>query len=180
MLERLRQTVDSRTWEPFVRLYTPLLYRWLTPYGLLRQDVDDILQEVFAVVARDLAKFHHNHRRGAFRRWLKTVLVNRLRAFRRSRRQAAASSLADYLEDPRGDPSRLLELEHDGFIIRRALERIEPEFKPATWQAFSRLLGDHADPEKISADLGMSVAAIYTAKSRVMKRLRQEIQYFLD
>jgi RNA polymerase sigma-70 factor (ECF subfamily) len=56
------------------------------------------------------------------------------------------------------------------------MELIEPEFKPATWQAFSRLALDEAEPEKVAAELGLTVNAVFIAKSRVMRRLREEIE----
>src|SRR5262249_34118402 len=87
LLERLRRQTDGESWEHFPHSSPPLLYAWLRRYSLREQDADDIVQEVLAVVARELPRFQHNHRRGAFRRWLRIILVNRLRQFRRNRRQ---------------------------------------------------------------------------------------------
>ena len=58
------------------------------------------------------------------------------------------------------------------------LERIEPEFTPPTWQAFRRWVVEGMDPEQVAAELGTSLTAVYNAKFRVMKRLRQVAQDF--
>lgn len=186
MLELLRQRPDSPTWEQFVQIYQPLLYGWLRRSGLRHQDADDVVQEVMAVVARELPKFRHNQQCGAFRRWLRTILVNRLREFRRSSRSAIPSNglllekLAGQLADSHCGLTRLFNLEHDMHVIHRTMERIEPEFRPQTWHAFRRLMLDNDDAETVARELGVSVDSLYMAKSRILKRLRQEIGAFLD
>jgi RNA polymerase sigma-70 factor (ECF subfamily) len=186
LLEQLGQRHDSPGWEAFVRLYQPLLYGWLRRSGLRHQDADDVVQEVLAVVARELPKFEHNQRCGAFRRWLRNILVNRLREFRRSSRNkvqgnsALLDQLAGQLADSHCGTTRLFDIEHDLHLIHRTLDRIKPEFRPKTWTAFRRLLLENADPETVARELGTTVDALYMAKSRVMKRLRQEVGTFLS
>src|SRR6516162_76351 len=86
LLDRLRASSEAPDWERFVSLYTPLIQGWLRRYAVQSEDVDDLVQEVLAVVLRDLPAFRHNQRSGAFRCWLRTITINRLRAFWKSRR----------------------------------------------------------------------------------------------
>jgi RNA polymerase sigma-70 factor (ECF subfamily) len=86
LLERLRLRPDAASWKRLVELYTPLIRNWLRPYHLQDSDSDDVTQEVLAVLVRELPNFHHDLRQGAFRRWLRTITVNRLRTFWRSRK----------------------------------------------------------------------------------------------
>src|SRR5688572_19727115 len=86
LLERLRKRPDPEAWQQLLGLYTPLLSHWLRRQGLHPQDVDDLSQEVLSVVVRELPHFQHNQRRGAFRHWLRTVLVNCVHTFQRSQR----------------------------------------------------------------------------------------------
>jgi RNA polymerase sigma-70 factor (ECF subfamily) len=169
-----------------VDLYGPLLGAWLRRQGVRPQDAEDLVQEVLGVVAREMPEFRHNRRPGAFRAWLRAILVNRLRAFWRARRSqpvaAGGPPLPEWeeLEDPAGPLSRLWDQEHDRHVLRRLLELIEPEFAPATWQAFRRLTFDGQPAAAVARELGLSVNAVWLAKSHVLRRLRQEARDLLD
>ena len=187
LLEQLRDKPDGAAWTRLVDLYTPLLRGWLGRHGLQACDVEDLVQDVLAVVVRELPHFRHNRRTGAFRRWLRTILVHRLRNFWRARRtqpQPAGGSellhLIEQLSDPDNDLSRLWDEEHDQYVIRRLLERIESEVTPSTWQAFRRVVVEGRDEETVAAELGLSVNAVFIAKSRVLSRLRREADGILD
>src|SRR5437868_1534337 len=132
LLQRLRAEPDDDDWRRLVDLYTPLLQQWLRGYGLQASDVDDLTQEVLAVVVRELPKFQHNQRPGAFRRWLRTILVNRLRGFWRARQsrplpgnQGDLGKLLEELEDPQSGLSQLWDQQHDRHVMARLLEQIE-------------------------------------------------------
>jgi RNA polymerase sigma-70 factor (ECF subfamily) len=182
LLDRLRLQPDAASWKRFTDLYAPLLGGWLRRQGVQPQDADDLVQEVLGVVVRELPHFEHNQRPGAFRSWLRTILANRLRAFWRKRhgQPAAAGQELEQLEDPEASLSRLWDQEHDRYILGRLLELIEPEFAPATWQAFRRVTLDEQSPAAVARDLGLSVNAVWLAKSRVLRRLRQESRLLLD
>src|SRR5436305_2067412 len=179
LLERLRTQPDDRAWRRLVDLYTPLLHGWLRRYGVRPEDAEDLVQEVLGVVVRELPGFRHDQRRGAFRCWLRTILVHRLRAFWRSARArpvADADGVLDQLEDPDSGLSRLWDEEHDRHVLRRLLELIEHDFEPATWQAFRRVVLDGLRPAAAAAELGVSVNAVLIAKSRILSRLREEMR----
>src|SRR5215470_6627652 len=110
LLQRVRERNDAAGWERLVQLYTPLIRTWVGRHVPQSGDVDDVVQQVFAVVVARLPDFVHSGRPGAFRHWLRSITVNHLRAFWRSRRQPAAQAeveaVLDQLEDPASDPSR--------------------------------------------------------------------------
>jgi RNA polymerase sigma-70 factor (ECF subfamily) len=187
LLQRLREQPDGDAWRRLVELYTPLLRQWLGRYGLQPSDVDDLTQEVLTVVVRELPGFEHNQRAGAFRRWLRTILVHRLRGFWRARQArplAAGDSdlgqVLEQLEDPESGLSRLWDREHDRHVMGRLLEQIEPTVTPNTWQAFRRVVLEGKDEEAVAAELGLSVNAVFIAKSRVLARLRREARGLID
>src|SRR6266404_2049304 len=101
-LNRLCVRPDEDSWKRFVDLYAPLIRGWLRRYSVSEEDAEDLAQEVLAVVVRELPSFQHNHQRGAFRSWLRTVAVNQLRALWCTRRGEAAvtgnSEIARMLE----------------------------------------------------------------------------------
>ena len=187
LLERLRDPADAGAWQRLVQLYTPLLAGWLRRHALQPPDVDDLVQEVLAVVVRELPRFRHNQRAGAFRHWLRTILANRLREFWRAQRaRPLATGASDFLrrleqlEDPDSGLSRLWDEEHDRQVAARLLRLIEPEVTPTTWQAFRRVALEGAAPEAVAAELGLTVNAVFIAKSRVLQRLRRETRGLFD
>lgn len=187
LLERLRQQPDAGAWRRLVDLYSPLIHGWLRRHFLPEADAADVVQEVLAVVVRELPHFEHNRRPGAFRSWLRTITAHRLREFWRARRsRPLATGDSDFarrleqLEDPASGLSRLWDEEHDRHVARRLLQLIEPDFAATTWQAFCRLVLEGEAPDAVAADLGLSVNAVFVAKSRVLQRLRQEQRGLLD
>src|SRR5688572_16649471 len=105
LLEQLRDRRNTAAWERWMALYTPLMRLWLRSASLQAADVDDVTQRVLAVVVNKLPNFAHNGRAGAFRAWLRTIMVNELRAFSRERNWADDSML-DQLIDPNSDLNR--------------------------------------------------------------------------
>ena len=187
LLERLRDRADAEAWQRLVDLYSPLLSSWLRRHALQDADMNDLVQEVLVTVAREAARFEHSGRPGAFRHWLRNILANRLREFWRGRRLRPTATgdsdfvaLLDQLEDPDSGISRLFDQEHDQHIVRRLLAMIEPQFAPSTWQAFRRVVLEGAQPDAVAKELGLTVNAVFIAKSRVLQRLRQEACQFLD
>jgi len=187
LLERLNDRSDSVAWRRLVDLYSPLINDWLHRHGVSAEDAEDLTQEVLEVVVREVSRFRHNGRAGAFRTWLRTITINCLRQSWRSRRsrvQATGSPditvMLDQLEDPASDLSRLWDRDHDQHVLQRLLELIEPDFQPATWRAFRRQVIDGASAETVAAELGLTVNAVLIAKSRVLSHLRRNAQGLVD
>jgi RNA polymerase sigma-70 factor (ECF subfamily) len=187
LLERLRDRADSEAWERLIDLYSPLLSGWLRRHELQSADEDDLVQEVLLIVAREAPRFEHTGRPGAFRNWLRTILANRLHEFWRERRVRPAATgdsdftaLLDQLVDPDSSISHLWDQEHDEHVARRLLAMIEPQFAPSTWQAFRRVVLEGARPDAVAAEMGLTVNAVFIAKSRVLQRLRSESRGLLD
>ena len=181
LLERLRLCPDPASWQRLVDLYTPLIAGWLRRQQVQAADVDDLTQEVLATVVRELPHFRHDLRQGAFRRWLRSIAVNRLRTLWRARLPSPlGEQTLDRLEDPASDLSRLWDEEHDRHVVRRLLELIEPDFEPATWEAFRMLVLEGKPTQEVAAALSLSPNAVRIAKSRVLGRFRVEIDGLID
>jgi RNA polymerase sigma-70 factor (ECF subfamily) len=187
LLDRLRTAPDEASWQRLDDLYRPWLRRWLLGRDpTLREEADDLVQEVLSVLVREVSHFRHD-RPGSFRRWLLQVTVHRLQAFWRSRRRRSlphgappADDLLAQVADPASELSRRWDRDHDQHVVQRLLELIEPEFAPTTWQAFRRVVLDDGKPAQVAAELGLSVNAVLLAKSRVLSRLRLEGRGLLD
>lgn len=182
LLDRLRDSPDDGSWQRLVEIYTPLIRGWLRRQSALEQDADDLVQEVLHVVLRKLPEFRRQEQAGSFRSWLRAIAVNCLRdhwrtATRRRDRGAGDTQvveLLDRLADPRSGLSRQWDREHDRHVAARLLQLIEPHFQPTTWRAFERVALDGLTPDAVADELGITVNAVFIAKSRVLTRLRQE------
>jgi len=184
LLERIRKETDADAWERFVVIYTPWI-NWVLRHGSVSaNDMDDLRQDVMAVVFREIARFQHNGQTVAFRRWLRNVVLNRLRSHWRKRRHSEqhVESTDDLqaLADPFPALEDLWEREHDRHVTETLMRLVEPAFTRSTWLAFRGqvLLGLRA--EEVATELGITVNAALLAKSRVLRRLRDEAAGLLD
>lgn len=181
LLDRLRQPKERAAWERFVHLYTPLLCRWAKQLGLQDSDVHDLVQDVFAILVQKLPEFRYDQDR-TFRGWLQAVVRNRWRETRRRRVAVPMDAQAgQFSELPCPEDSGIFgETEYRRELLRRALELIERDFQPATWQAWREFVVADRPAADVARELNMSPHAVYLAKSRVLRRLREELEGFLD
>ncbi len=186
LLERLRTSPDEAAWRRLDDLYQPLIRRWLLRDPSLREDADDIVQEVMSVLVRELPNFRRR-RNGSFRRWLRTITAHRLAGHYRSRKNRPVAlgcpveeSPLTQLADPTSELSRQWDREHDRYVLSRLMELIAPLFEETTLAAFRRVAFDGIAPAQAAAELGMSLNAVLVAKSRVLSMLRQEAKGLID
>lgn len=187
LLDRLRDGTDDAAWRDLAAMYTPLLRGWMRRYEVQPSDADDLIQEVLAVAARELPRFDHSGRAGAFRAWLRTTLVHRLRDFWRSQQRRAVAKggsdvlrQLDQLEDPQSALSQLWQREHDEHVLRHLLQSSQSKFTQSTWAAFRRIVFDGAKPADVAAELGITVNAALIAKSRILSHLKQQARGLTD
>ena len=182
LLQRLLDHGDAAAWTRLTQLYAPLIRACLGRHLPQSADVDDLTQQVFTVVVEKLPEFRHSGRPGAFRAWLRGICVNRVRMFWRTRPPSVPDSeeALRQLEDPDSDLSREWNAEHDSHVVRSLLRVMEQEFEPATLRVFRMLALENRPAPDVAAELGMSVAAVWGAKSRVLRRLREEGEGLLD
>jgi RNA polymerase sigma-70 factor (ECF subfamily) len=180
LLERLRQPSPHADWTRFVELYTPLLLEWARRAGLQPQDAADLVQDVFIAVLKDLPRFHYDKSK-SFRGWLRTVAQRKWANRQRDRKKLAEVQEAA-LADVAG-PENLeayWDAEHNQRLTARALELMQAEFEPNTWKACWEFVVHARPAADVGAELGISENAVYLAKWRVTRRLREELQGLLD
>jgi RNA polymerase sigma-70 factor (ECF subfamily) len=181
LLDRLKGAgPDAADWHRLKAIYLPLIRSWLAGVPELRDEADDLAQDVFVVLLRGLPSFERR-RHGSFRAWLRQVAANRIRAFRKANRKYARGTgqgegdrLLAQLEDPTSDLSRQWDRDHDQHLLRKLLAAVGPDFEPSTWQAFTRFALDGLPAADVARELAMSESAVVQAKFRVLKRLREE------
>jgi RNA polymerase sigma-70 factor (ECF subfamily) len=178
----LRDARNAEAWEQFVDIYAPLVHGFCRRRGLQEADAADVAQDVMTVVAQAIRKFEYDPQKGKFRNWLLTVVRSKFNNFvARQRRQpepVGVSTLELQLTAAATEASDASGWEEDYYrrIFHWAAERIRGEFSESTWQAFWRTGVEGRDGKDVADALGLSIGAVYTAKCRVIARLREEIQ----
>lgn len=182
LIQRLQQN-DVPAWSDLVHIYSPLIYHWCKRQGLADQDCADVVQEVFRSVVTNIKKFRKSAPGDTFRGWLRVVTRNKiLDHFRRSGREldgaggtAAQIRLAQTpdLDDDLSWDQEELQAEHAVFL--RAIEIIRKDFKEQTWQAFWLVVIEGKTAQEAADELGMRPGTVRVAKSRVLKRLREQL-----
>ena len=186
LLERVKAN-EPAAWQQLVELYGPLVYYWCRQQHLNPEDVADIFQEVFRSVSGQIGRFRNDRREDSFRGWLLTITLNKIRDhFRSQRARPEASGGSDAsrrlaeIEAPREDSCDVEDPGQKGQFLHRALDLIRGEFENETWLAFWRSTVEGQFAAGIALDLGISVNAVYKAKSRVLHRLRMELKDLVD
>lgn len=183
LLQRVQSDTGSEEWQRLLNLYQPLISGWLRQRSTPAHDADDLTQEVLAVVVRELPRFSHSGQTGAFRAWLRAITANRLRAYWRSgkgKHNMDVQNLADQLEDPNSELSQQWDRQHDLHVLRKLVDTVEAEFERNTILAFKGVTLEDRKAEQIASELGISTVAVYIAKSRVLKRLKELAQGLID
>ncbi|HEY7154794.1 MAG TPA: sigma-70 family RNA polymerase sigma factor [Gemmataceae bacterium] len=181
------QTGEQDAWKDLTNLYRPLILGWLQRQGVPARDLDDLSQEVLLSVVKHLPTFEHTGHRGAFRSWLRTIVCSRTGDYWRASERglqadggSGATATLQQIADPNSDLNRRWDEEHDRYVLDCLLDLVEEEFEPATVRAFRRLALDGGSGAEVAAEMGLSVAAVYVAKSRVLQRIRQEAEGLID
>jgi RNA polymerase sigma-70 factor (ECF subfamily) len=181
LLLRLRDPHDGVAWDEFVDLYAPLVYAYARKQGLQDADAADVSQEVLVAVAGAVGRLEYDPSRGAFRNWLFTVVRRKLLAWRRTQSVRTAGSgdtgIQRLLEQsPAADSEADWQAEFEQRLFVWACEQVRHHVSDVTWQAFWRTAVEGQRGKQVAADLGLSVAAVYLARGRVLARLKETIR----
>ncbi len=177
LLVRIRDAGDEQAWAQFVEIYAPAVYGFARRRGLQDADAADVTQEVLRSVARAVKDLDYDPQRGTFRSWLLTVARNRVNTFlarRKSADQGGGGTDAYEVLCAQPDNSATdaeWEREYEQQLFAWAAERVRGSFSESTWQAFWRTAVDGRSGKEVARELGLSVAAVYLARGRVMTRL---------
>jgi RNA polymerase sigma-70 factor (ECF subfamily) len=181
LIARLGDARDSSAWAEFVEIYAPLIFGWARRRGLQDADAADLTQDVLRSVSTAASRLVYDPARGSFRGWLFTIVRNKLRDQRSAVARDATvggDNMQAMLEahPAPADLEALWDREHQERLFNWAAEQVRGEFSEATWQAFWRTAVDNEEPSTVARNLGLSVGAVYIAKSRVLARLRDRVR----
>jgi RNA polymerase sigma factor (sigma-70 family) len=181
LLGRLRQdSPDQEAWAEFVRRYGGQIHRWCRRWGLQEADAQDVTQTVLAKLALKMPTFHYDPA-GSFRGYVEalthTAWKNLLEGQQRPGGGSGSSTVLDLLRsvEARADLLEHLRREFDQEALAEAMQRVQQRVEPQTWEAF-RLTALEGLPGAAAERLGMKVASVFKARSRVQALLQQQIE----
>ncbi len=180
LLRRLREPQAETAWQRFVELYAPLIFHWGRQQGLNATDATDLVQDVFVTLIEKLPEFEYDPNQ-RFRGWLRTIAVHRGSDLRRRQNIRPQTGFDDAIQrQPDTAADLFVEEEYRCLLVYRALELLRTEFRETTWQAGWLQIVEAQKPLAVAQQLKLPLNAVYLAKSRILARLREELDGLLD
>jgi RNA polymerase sigma-70 factor (ECF subfamily) len=186
LLVRLKDRADQAAWYEFAEIYRPVIVRLAGRKGMQAADAEDLAQQVLAAVAKAIGRWQEEPRRARFRTWLHRVasnlIVNALTRGKPDRGSGDTGLLQLLDQQPanEGPDSDLLRLEWRREAFRWAATQIRDEFQPDNWEAFWRTAIEGEAVDDVAQRLGKSRASVHSARSRIMRRLREKVTELSD
>ena len=181
LLRRLREPQADSAWRRFVDLYAPLIFHWGCQKGLNETDAADLVQDVLITLTEKLPKFEYDPSQ-RFRGWLRTIAVNQSRDLKRRNDRRPINNLDSVLRRMQdvSDSDLIADADYNRHLVHRTLLLLQAEFRETTWQAaWQQLILGHAASD-VAKQFNLSINAVYLAKSRLLARLREELEGLLD
>jgi len=182
LLVQLRDGANHAAWQEFAKLYGPVIYGFARKRGLQDADAADLMQDVMRSVSKAIARLDYDRNQGTFRGWLFTITRNKVFNFfsaRRIRPQGSGDTTTNRLLDTQpdtNDGADAWEMEYQRRLAALAMERVKNEFQENTWRAFWLTAVDGVAVVDVAKQISLSPGAIYVAKSRVLARLKEEVE----
>lgn len=177
LLARLSGGGDALAWREFCDRYEELIRGFARRRGVPVTDWDDVVQDVMLALTKALPGFEYDPGKGKFRSYLKTITLHAI--FRRSRQNSGAAPLGSSdgsnIGPSEDESEETWEAEWRQYHLRTAMRTIKTEFNPDDLAAFQAYAIAGQEAATVASQLGMSVDAVYQAKSRILRRLSQTI-----
>jgi RNA polymerase sigma-70 factor (ECF subfamily) len=179
------QANEPVAWEVVFRLYGPLIKRWARGNGVrCPHEIDNICQEVFARIVKNLRSFQKQKKNGSFRGWLRVITRNYIytnyagtsnlltiggpewnHKLNQIPFDDRVGSLLDSATDEHPDEASL--------IFQQIMAWVESEYSPKQRSAFKSVVIDQRPAREVAEELKVSVNQVYQNKSRILARIRE-------
>ena len=181
LIDKIKDSADAEAWTEFTAIYYPLVFEICRRKGLQHADATDITQEVLSQVANAIGSYRHDQPGATFRGWLYCITRNLTVDFFRRRGKdplATATALLDWdqIKEPSVQESREFQLEFRKQMFSVVAKSVQSQVAAKTWAVFWKTEVEGSDIESTAKALGMTHGAVYVARSRVIAKLRKEVQ----
>lgn len=181
VLKAVAESENAAAWNRLFDLYAGFIFSIARHKGIKPEDADDIVQVVFADLARNLPTFKYDREKGRFRSYL-TGLVNwriidRLKASKRD-----AELKAGFWEAAKaaGGDDEFSEREWQAAAMEEALRRMKPSVSPEHYAAFVASAVEGQDTDIVTKLYGISRDSLYQIRKRLTVKLREKLAEVLD
>ena len=178
VISAVADTENEAAWQRLFDLYAGFVFSIARSKGLKEEDADDVVQIVFADLARNLPTFQYDRAKGKFRSYLTGLVHWRVKDKFRERNRDAA--LKDVIETKPGDDNGFSEREWQAAALEEALRRIKPEVRPDHYAAFVASAVEGQDTETVMKLYGLSRDNLYQIRARLTAKLREVVAKVLE
>ncbi len=178
LLVRLRDSRDEAAWLEFTAIYEPVIYRMTKRRGMQDADAREIVQEVLLSVSTAISRFDMEQS-GSFCGWLNRITrnatIDRIRTITARKETLDASGVVRKLDALVGDQRIEDEFEQDRRqqLFRWAASQVRLSTGEQNWMAFWKSTIDGIAIGEVASELGMTEGAVYVARCRIVKRIRE-------
>ena len=199
LLARLKDVGDQESWREFFDTYWRLIHVTAFKAGLTETEAQEVVQEVMIASAKKMPKFTYDPSKDSLKGWLLAVTRWKVADQFRKRRDAgeasrethaaaggtpglpdddtARTATIERVPDPRGvDIDAIWDGEWRQNLLRAALDRVKARVNPAHYEIYHLNTVQGLSTRETARTLGVSTAAVYLAKHRVGRLVKQELR----
>ena len=181
VLKAVADTGNESAWARLFDLYAGFVFSIARSRGLSEEDADDVVQVVFADLARMMPTFKYDRAKGKFRSYLIGLVhwrvKDRLRLVQRDNEQMKA-----YLDEVANLPPAdkdFAEREWQTAAVEEALRRIKPDVRPEHYAAFVASAVEGQDTETVMRLYNLSRDNLYQIRKRLTAKLQETVPVVL-
>ena len=177
VIRAVANTENEAAWQRFFDLYAGFVFSITRSKGFNDTDADDIVQMVFADLARNLPTFKYDRAKGRFRSYLSGLVhwrvMDKLKAGKRDADLKAA--LWEEAKGAAAEDDGFAEREWQAAALEEALRRIKPEVRPEHYAAFVASTVEGQDTDVVMKLYGISRDSLYQIRKRLTVKLREKL-----
>lgn len=177
LIQRAQNPDDHQAWDDFVKYYESFVKMVLGKSGIRSSEEDDLVQNILLKVWKGLPRYEYRKERAKFRTWLSTIIRNTVfsHASKTKGEDGKRENYKDFIENSTETSlEKVIEKEWCDYVATLAMEKVKEAFSGKAIEVF-RLSLKEKNATEISELLGITEDTVYSLRSRVKRRLKQEI-----
>ncbi|MCM8537180.1 MAG: sigma-70 family RNA polymerase sigma factor [Lentisphaeraceae bacterium] len=177
LIQRAQDPDDDQAWDDFVKYYESFIVMVLGKSNISVSEEEDLVQNILLKVWKGLPKYEYRKEKAKFRTWLSTIIRNTIIShYNKSKgedgkREKYSTTIDDISES---SIEKVIEQEWYDYVVSLAMEKVQEAFSGRAIEVF-RLSLQEKKANEISELLGITEDTVYSLRSRVKRRLKQEV-----